>query len=163
LYDRDTGLTRFGAREYDPQTGRWMAKDPIGFAGGDVNLYAYVGSDPVNFTDISGMTQEDIVRLTNLARQTQPDLNVPSRVHTGSMIGDGVRFTNPLTLRVTVHEKFLQELNDTDRQGLLQTIIHESIHRTRPRSDMIKRPFDHPDIYDEAQERREKVDEYFCY
>jgi uncharacterized protein RhaS with RHS repeats len=30
LYDRDTGLVRFGARDYDPETGRWTAKDPIG-------------------------------------------------------------------------------------------------------------------------------------
>jgi len=34
LYDRDTGLVRFGARDYDALTGRWTAKDPIGFAGG---------------------------------------------------------------------------------------------------------------------------------
>jgi RHS repeat-associated protein len=33
LYDRDTGLVRFGARDYDPETGRWTAKDPIGFGG----------------------------------------------------------------------------------------------------------------------------------
>ncbi|MCB1778002.1 MAG: RHS repeat-associated core domain-containing protein, partial [Candidatus Competibacteraceae bacterium] len=37
LYDRDTGLVRFGARDYDPRTGRWTAKDPIRFAGGDAN------------------------------------------------------------------------------------------------------------------------------
>jgi RHS repeat-associated protein len=54
LYDRDTGLLRFGARDYDPQTGRWTAKDPIGFAGGDANLYAYVGNDPVNRLDPRG-------------------------------------------------------------------------------------------------------------
>ena len=34
LYDRGTGLVRFGARDYDAETGRWTAKDPIGFAGG---------------------------------------------------------------------------------------------------------------------------------
>jgi RHS repeat-associated protein len=34
LYDADTGLVRFGARDYDPETGRWTAKDPIAFAGG---------------------------------------------------------------------------------------------------------------------------------
>ncbi|MBA2713377.1 MAG: hypothetical protein H0U55_07475 [Rubrobacteraceae bacterium] len=47
LYDRDTGLLRFGARDYDPETGRWTAKDPIGFAGGDTNLYGYVLFNPV--------------------------------------------------------------------------------------------------------------------
>ena len=54
LYDRGTGLVRFGAREYDPRLGRWTAKDPIGFEGGDTNLYAYVLGDPVNFFDSTG-------------------------------------------------------------------------------------------------------------
>ncbi|HEX8618598.1 MAG TPA: IPT/TIG domain-containing protein, partial [Thermoanaerobaculia bacterium] len=35
LHDRDTGLVHFGARDYDPQPGRWTAKDPIAFGGGD--------------------------------------------------------------------------------------------------------------------------------
>ena len=55
LHDRDTGLVRFGARDYDPTIGRWTAKDPIDFAGGDVNLYGYVQNDPVNFVDPSGL------------------------------------------------------------------------------------------------------------
>jgi RHS repeat-associated protein len=54
LYDADTGLVRFGARDYDPVVGRWTAKDPIGFGGGDTNLYAYAGSDPINFIDPTG-------------------------------------------------------------------------------------------------------------
>ncbi|MFG1499166.1 RHS repeat-associated core domain-containing protein [Halobacteriovorax sp. XZX-3] len=54
LYDIHTGLTRFGARDYNPVTGRWMQKDPIGFAGGDTNLYRYVNNDPVNFIDPKG-------------------------------------------------------------------------------------------------------------
>jgi RHS repeat-associated protein len=37
LYDRDTGLVRFGARDYEPRTGRWTAKDPILFEGGQAN------------------------------------------------------------------------------------------------------------------------------
>ncbi|MFN8514261.1 MAG: RHS repeat-associated core domain-containing protein [Chloroflexia bacterium] len=56
LYDRDTGLVRFGARDYDAATGRWTARDPIGFAGGQANLYAYTHGDPVNFTDLEGLT-----------------------------------------------------------------------------------------------------------
>jgi RHS repeat-associated protein len=42
LYDPETGLTRFGARDYDAETGRWTAKDPILFEGGDTNLYGYI-------------------------------------------------------------------------------------------------------------------------
>ncbi|WP_051937848.1 RHS repeat domain-containing protein [Ghiorsea bivora] len=54
IYDRDTNLTRFGARDYDPETGRWTAKDPIRFDGGDTNLYGYVLSNPVNLVDPNG-------------------------------------------------------------------------------------------------------------
>lgn len=54
LYDRDTGLVRFGARDYDAETGRWTAKDPILFQGGSVNLFEYAINDPVNFVDPEG-------------------------------------------------------------------------------------------------------------
>ncbi|HEX6913305.1 MAG TPA: RHS repeat-associated core domain-containing protein, partial [Longimicrobium sp.] len=54
LYDPQTGLTRFGARDYDARTGRWTARDPIGFAGGSSNLYAYSIEDPVNVQDPTG-------------------------------------------------------------------------------------------------------------
>lgn len=71
IYDKDTGLVRFGARDYDAFTGRWAAKDPIGFSGGDTNLYGYVdsvgkplietnlylytGNSPVNYIDPLGL------------------------------------------------------------------------------------------------------------
>ena len=55
LYDPDTGLVRFGARNYAPYTGRWTAKDPILFNGGDTNLYGYVLNDPVNGIDPEGL------------------------------------------------------------------------------------------------------------
>ena len=55
FYDPDTGLTRFGYRDYDAETGKWTAKDPIGFNGGDTNLYGYVLGDPVNFVDPEGL------------------------------------------------------------------------------------------------------------
>ncbi|WP_438031826.1 RHS repeat domain-containing protein [Sorangium sp. So ce204] len=54
LYDPDTGLVRFGARDYDPEVGRWTSKDPLLFDGGDTNLYAYALGDPVNRTDPTG-------------------------------------------------------------------------------------------------------------
>lgn len=62
LYDPDTGLVRFGARDYDAATGRWTTKDPIGFGGGDANLYAYVGGDPVNGVDPSGLIWDTVTQ-----------------------------------------------------------------------------------------------------
>src|SRR3989337_3944057 len=60
LHDRDTGLVRFGARDYDPSIGKWTAKDPIDFSGGDVNLFNYVGNDPINWIDPFGLKQRMI-------------------------------------------------------------------------------------------------------
>lgn len=55
IYDADTGLVRFGVRDYDSSTGRWTAKDPIRFEGESFNLYAYASGDPVNRVDVTGL------------------------------------------------------------------------------------------------------------
>jgi RHS repeat-associated protein len=56
-FDSATGLTKFGARYYDPSLGRWTQRDPI--AGSIANpsamdRYVYAGDSPVNLTDPSG-------------------------------------------------------------------------------------------------------------
>ena len=43
------------ARDYAPEIGRWSAKDPIDFAGGDTNLFGYVSNQPVDAIDPSGL------------------------------------------------------------------------------------------------------------
>jgi hypothetical protein len=55
-----TKLIRFGYRDFDPETGRWTARDPIGFAGGDTNLYGYVASDPLSFIDPDGLAPVEV-------------------------------------------------------------------------------------------------------
>jgi RHS repeat-associated protein len=55
LHDQDTRLARFGARDYDPGTGRWTAKDTLRFEGRLTNLYSYVDADPVNDADADGL------------------------------------------------------------------------------------------------------------
>ncbi|NJM09477.1 MAG: RHS repeat-associated core domain-containing protein [Bdellovibrionaceae bacterium] len=60
LYDHRTGLVQFGARHYDARVGRWISKDPIGFEGGDTNLYGYVLNDPVNGIDTNGLFPKNV-------------------------------------------------------------------------------------------------------
>ncbi|MDY6953784.1 MAG: RHS repeat-associated core domain-containing protein, partial [Thermodesulfobacteriota bacterium] len=59
FHDRDIGLVQFGYRDYDPDVGRWTAKDPIGFAGGDTDLYAYCLNAPVLLVDPWGLCGEN--------------------------------------------------------------------------------------------------------
>ena len=54
-YDSFTGLQFSRARWYDPSIGRFISEDPIGFAGGDVNLYGYVWNSPLNYRDPLGL------------------------------------------------------------------------------------------------------------
>jgi RHS repeat-associated protein len=55
LYDPQTRLVRFGARDYDAQLGRWMGKDPIRFLSGTTNFFTYASNDPTNYPDPSGL------------------------------------------------------------------------------------------------------------
>ena len=61
INDSTTGLTRFGARDYDALTGRWVSKDPARFIDG-ANLYIYAGSDPINKVDSNGLSTCDICK-----------------------------------------------------------------------------------------------------
>lgn len=86
IYDQDTKLTQFGVREYDPRIGRWTSKDPIGFAGGDTNLYGYVVQDPVNYIDPSGLIAPwDAVDLAFLANDVRNFYNDPSWANGGGV------------------------------------------------------------------------------
>ena len=88
LHDPDTQLTRFGARDYDAETGRWTAKDPILFDGGDSNLYGYVLQDPVNLIDRSGASPEDTQKIVDTFNQAIMDMNANrQRLPTAGRIG----------------------------------------------------------------------------
>ncbi len=52
--DPETGLYYYGYRYYDPVTGRWPSRDPIGEDGG-INLYAFLGNNGVNLIDVLGL------------------------------------------------------------------------------------------------------------
>lgn len=54
-FDEFTNLYYYRARFYDANLGRFVSEDPIGFVGGDVNLFAYVKNNPQNFADPTGL------------------------------------------------------------------------------------------------------------
>jgi RHS repeat-associated protein len=56
LYDLETDLVRFGARDYDASVGRWITKDPLRFGSNSYNQYCYSFNDPVNTIDIGGLS-----------------------------------------------------------------------------------------------------------
>ena len=89
LYDPDTKLVRFGARDYDPESGRWTAKDPILFGGGDANLYGYVVNDPVNYADWQGMAPDWVGPTSAVAGATGGPLIVMGIVTSNPVAGGG--------------------------------------------------------------------------
>jgi len=54
-WDEETELHYNQFRYYDPQTGRYLTKDPISYLSGDFNLYRYGKNDPVNQSDVLGL------------------------------------------------------------------------------------------------------------
>jgi RHS repeat-associated protein len=93
LHDRDTGLVRFGFRDYDPDVGRWLAKDPILFAGGDIDLYGYVLDDPINLVDPYGLIKWGQVALGTLQAF---DAIAMAGVAFGTTVGTASLTGNPL-------------------------------------------------------------------
>jgi len=77
IYDQHAKLIRFGARDYDPETGRWTNKDPIRFAGGDTNLYGYVLNDPINWIDENGLKGTGISAGTGMRGQSRASFGNP--------------------------------------------------------------------------------------
>ena len=148
LYDSDTKLTRFGKRDYDAETGRWTAKDPILFWGGDSNLYGYVAQDPVNWIDSYGLATDcEVNAAISLLMGTYPDIYMtPPNSVTGTpgLHGWGGE-SQPLAGETDVFNNIqynadlygangqpipdggITSINGT-RMNFLQTMAHEMLH-----------------------------------
>jgi len=101
-----------------------------------MNPYAYVGGNPVSFVDPFGLTQQDIDNMVNFARQTQPDLIIPtpSVDDLPSPPGYSVKGQTdrwPWS-GVVIDSQYLQKLTPEQVFDLYDTIVHESLHYNDP-------------------------------
>ena len=72
--DPETGLYYYRARYYDPQSGRFISEDPLGFASKGVNLYEYVSANPINFVDPSGLQDGDLEKVREQFQKTPEEV-----------------------------------------------------------------------------------------
>jgi RHS repeat-associated protein len=80
-FDETTGLQNSWNRWYSPKMGRFISQDPIGFGGGDSNLYRYVGNSSPNGTDPSGLQtipeiENRLIAIYNQSTHTPDDFNL---------------------------------------------------------------------------------------
>jgi RHS repeat-associated protein len=123
--DAETDLIYYGYRYYNPQTGRWIGRDPIEEVGG-INLYGFVGNDPVNNIDPFGLYEIDVhYYLTYyLARQTRCFSPIQAkRIAEGDQRQDEDERYAPAQYHGLVPDSL--ELSETGRQ---QRERHEKYH-----------------------------------
>jgi RHS repeat-associated protein len=135
LYDPDTGFTRFGARDYDPELGRWTAKDPISYGSGSSNLYAYTHGDPVGTRDPNGLWAVNAVGATvggisaavGAHRQGASPGTVAAAFVLGAAVG-GV-FPHAATMRAAMAWGFLEgATGDIAGQLLANAVAGKRLH-----------------------------------
>jgi RHS repeat-associated protein len=126
-FDAESGLHYNTYRDYDPRLGRYIESDPIGLAGG-VNTYAYVNSNPLNWVDPFGLTQEDVNWAQEVLRGLHPEYYDPNaNVNFGDTPGDFGR-TSFFGKEITLSKEFSEPLNEDQQVKLLETLAHEYQH-----------------------------------
>jgi RHS repeat-associated protein len=85
----EASLYHYKARAYDPSRGWFLQTDPVGYDAGDFNLYAYVGGDPVNKADPTGLCDPNTQCLTPPPEDKPKGWSCGSDSQCSSMPGDG--------------------------------------------------------------------------
>ncbi|RZB33972.1 MAG: hypothetical protein SRB2_03365 [Desulfobacteraceae bacterium Eth-SRB2] len=122
FYDRDTGIVRFGYRDYDPDVGRWTAKDPIFFAGGDTDLYGYCLNNPINLIDPLGLKGGLFIPFRRLIQKHL----------TGNIVASKIIETG-LSIPTTAIGAFLYIMAPTDAGGPYEDLLlYQAMNKDKP-------------------------------
>ncbi len=110
----DNGWYYMRARYYDPETGRFISEDPLGFDGGDVNLYVYALNNPVMFIDPLGLCTESNLTFGNFAKAWARNVTVGVAAYYGwtKLLGlgsKGVELTNSQLKSIRSLEKQIEK------------------------------------------------------
>jgi RHS repeat-associated protein len=145
LYDVETKLCRFGARDYDASVGRWLSKDPILFGGGDTNLYGYVLQDPINLIDPSGLFPSSgagQIFMPNIYDITRnPPKSIQSRIQDMLRIGQE-------------QDKLIAQRNLLDPSNPLHRIQLQQLNRRE--GELFDRLLDEMNIFNNLKEPRKE-------
>jgi RHS repeat-associated protein len=132
-YHAASGLYLTMYRVYDPQTGRWLSKDPIREEGG-VNLYAHVGGNPVNWVDLLGLrplNDSEKAHLSNYLPRVDLD---NANLHVGKMPWYAPSWAVAITRGNNIYMRSNDDSFKTpERLGLLG---HEIVHVGQYREGM---------------------------
>jgi RHS repeat-associated protein len=115
-FDSDTALYYNRARYYDPQTGRFLSEDPMGFGGG-ANHYVYVRNNPANRTDPLGLCDKQ--KCDQGLKMANKDMNAVDRANavwdTIQVAADANDIDPALLAAIGIRESGFQNL--TERGG----------------------------------------------
>jgi RHS repeat-associated protein len=100
MFEQQTKLVRFGVRDYDCVTGRWVSKDPIVFWGDGANLFGYAKTDPINAIDVYGLQRRLFCRLRKDLKPEESAKDAVSSLFKESLIESGVPSFLEILLRI---------------------------------------------------------------
>ena len=129
LLDLDTGLTRFGARDYSAAEGRWTAKDAAGLRA-SLNIFAYADNDPVNLIDRTGFAPEDIQEAVDWVEANYDVSFDWMGIRPADFSHrDGTGEANPFLRILYLDNSFYAPSLDCNQKAqLAQTLLHEGRH-----------------------------------